>query len=93
MQKRKITNNSTGRRARRERDAHRGGKECQRAPIDPGGYAVPLTPAELQRLRRIFPGGVCDWSKPGVNQVPVVPWTSFGPAPAAPPRESATGSR
>jgi hypothetical protein len=24
---------------------------------------------------------VCDYSKPGVNQVPVVPWASFGPAP------------
>ena len=27
--------------------------------------------ADLQRLRRIFPDGVCDWSKPGVSQVPV----------------------
>jgi hypothetical protein len=24
---------------------------------------------------------VCDWSKPGVNQTPVVPWASFGPSP------------
>jgi len=24
---------------------------------------------------------VCDWSKPGVNQVPVVTWASFGPSP------------
>ena len=40
-----------------------------------------FTPAELQRLRTIFPGGVCDFSKPGVNQTRVVPWASFGPAP------------
>jgi len=24
---------------------------------------------------------VCDWRKPGVDQVRVVPWASFGPAP------------
>jgi Tannase-like family of unknown function (DUF6351) len=29
----------------------------------------------------IFPSGVCDWSKPGVNQVPVVTWASYGPSP------------
>ena len=54
--------------------------KCQLKPIDPRDYAA-LTPADLQRLRTIFPGGVCDWSKPGVNQTPVVPWASFGPAP------------
>jgi hypothetical protein len=37
-------------------------------------------PAELQRLKTIFPGGACDFSKPGVNQTRVVPWASFGPA-------------
>jgi hypothetical protein len=54
--------------------------KCQLAPIDPKAYAS-FTPAELQRLRTIFPGGVCDFSKPGVNQTRVVPWASFGPAP------------
>jgi hypothetical protein len=32
-------------------------------------------------LHNIFQNGVCDWSKPGVNQTGVVPWASFGPAP------------
>ena len=54
--------------------------KCQLTPIDPKAYAS-FTPAELQRLRTIFPGGVCDFSKPGVNQTRVVPWASFGPAP------------
>ena len=42
----------------------------------------------------IFPGGVCDWSKPGVNQTPVVTWASLGPSPknlifsVAPARDS-----
>ena len=40
-----------------------------------------FTPAEMTRLIAIFPGGVCDWSKPGVNQTPVVTWASLGPSP------------
>jgi hypothetical protein len=55
--------------------------KCEMKPIDPKDYGVVLTGAALQRLRTIFPGGVCDWSKPGVNHTHVVPWASFGPAP------------
>ncbi len=55
--------------------------KCQLKPIDAKDYAVTLGAAEMQRLRRVFPDGVCDWSKPGVGQVPVIPWSSFGPAP------------
>ena len=55
--------------------------KCQTKPIDASDYAAPFTAAELQRLRAICPSGVCDWSKPGVNQTRVVPWASFGPAP------------
>lgn len=44
--------------------------KCELKPIDPRDYRVPFTPDELARLRRIFPGGVCDYSKPGVNQRP-----------------------
>ena len=55
--------------------------KCQLRPVDAHDYAVPLATAELARLQAIFPTGVCDWSKPGVNQVPVVPWASFGPSP------------
>jgi hypothetical protein len=31
-------------------------------------YKVPFTSDETARLKNIFPGGVCDWSKPGVEQ-------------------------
>jgi hypothetical protein len=55
--------------------------KCQLKPIDPHDYSRQLSPLELQRLRAVFPSGVCDWSRPGVNQVRVVPWASFGPAP------------
>ena len=55
--------------------------KCQLKPIDPKDYAVAFTADELARLRAIFPAGVCDWKKPGVEQVRVVPWASFGPSP------------
>jgi hypothetical protein len=54
--------------------------KCQLKPIDLADYAVSFISAELTRLHNIFPNGVCDWSKPGVNQTGVVPWASFGPA-------------
>jgi hypothetical protein len=34
-------------------------------------YAVTIAGADLARLQSIFPGGVCDWSKPGVGQEPL----------------------
>ncbi len=55
--------------------------KCQLKPIDLNDYQVNFTSAELTRLHNIFPSGVCDWSKPGVNQTGVVPWASFGPSP------------
>lgn len=45
--------------------------KCQLKPIDPADYAVTFTPEEMQQLRSIFPGGVCDWSKRGVEQRPL----------------------
>ena len=55
--------------------------KCQLKPIDAKDYKATLTPADMTRLKSVFSGGVCDWSKPGVNQVPVVTWASFGPSP------------
>ena len=53
--------------------------KCRLAPIDPADYRVAFTPAERARLRAIFPGGVCDWSRPGVGQQPPDgTWLSFG---------------
>ncbi len=55
--------------------------KCQLKPIDPSDYAVRFTPAEMERLRRIFPNGVCDYGKPGIEQRPLKgTWLSFGPA-------------
>jgi hypothetical protein len=42
---------------------------------------VQFTQAELERLRRIFPDGVCDYTRPGFEQRPLMgTWLSFGPA-------------
>jgi hypothetical protein len=48
--------------------------KCQLKPIDSADYKVTLTGAEMVRLQAIFPNGVCDWSKPGVNQIHVFAW-------------------
>jgi hypothetical protein len=42
--------------------------KCQLRPLSPSDYKVALTGDEMTRLRRIFPDGVCDWTKPGVEQ-------------------------
>lgn len=44
--------------------------KCRLKPVDADDYEVVLAPAEVERLREIFPDGVCDWSRPGVGQVP-----------------------
>lgn len=55
--------------------------KCQLKALDPGVYKVAFTSTEWSQLQAIFPNGVCDFSKPGVNQTGVVPWGSFGPSP------------
>jgi hypothetical protein len=63
--------------------------KCQLKPVDASAYGNRLTAAQLERLRRIFPEGVCDYARPGVEQRPLRgTWLSFGPSPvnrAAPP--------
>lgn len=56
--------------------------KCQLKSIDVKDYAVEMTPIELDRLQRIFPDGVCDYTKPGIEQRPLRgTWLSFGPSP------------
>jgi hypothetical protein len=52
--------------------------KCQLKPINAADYMVAFTTEELTRLRQIYPGGVCDWSKPGVEQQPARgSWQTF----------------
>ena len=56
--------------------------KCQLKPLDRRDYSVEFTDAEWERLQRIFPEGVCDWSKPGIGQDETVQtWLSYGPSP------------
>ncbi len=51
--------------------------KCQLKPIDMADYKVPVSDADKARLQAIFPGGVCDWSKPGVDQQNQKTWLSY----------------
>jgi hypothetical protein len=55
--------------------------KCELKPIDLADYRVSFSASEQQRLQAIFPNGVCDWSKRGVERHGVVTWASFGPSP------------
>jgi hypothetical protein len=45
--------------------------KCQLKPIATSDYKETFSAAQQARLKQIFPDGVCDWSKPGVGQVPL----------------------
>ena len=42
--------------------------KCRLEAVDPADYTASLTAAQIARLKRIFPDGVCDYSRPGVEQ-------------------------
>jgi hypothetical protein len=44
--------------------------KCQLKPMRAEDYRIAWTGQEWTRLQAIFSGGVCDWSRPGVNQRP-----------------------
>jgi hypothetical protein len=57
--------------------------KCQLKPVSSSDYKVTFTADEMVRLKQVFAGGVCDWSKPGVEQQPLAgTWQSL---PAATP--------
>jgi len=52
--------------------------KCQLRPVDFSQYKANFTDAEKARLRAIFPNGVCDWTKPGIEQQGVTgTWLAF----------------
>ena len=72
-------------------------EKCRLKPLRASDY-YPITFADQEwtELQELFPRGICDWSKPGVDQQPTIPWqtyqdsagsviyggTPLGPAPA-----------
>lgn len=45
--------------------------KCQLKPVDFGAYKATFTPDQQRRMLRIFPDGVCDFSKPSVGYGPI----------------------
>ena len=46
-------------------------------PIDRADYRVALSDAQLGTLREMFPGGVCDYSRPGVGKRSPQTWLTY----------------
>jgi hypothetical protein len=55
--------------------------KCQLKPLTRSDYNVSFTEAEWEALERVFPSGVCDFSKPGVDQVTPLAWQTFADGP------------
>ena len=51
--------------------------KCTLKPIDEGDYVQSLTDQQLDRLEQVFSEGVCDWTQPGVGQVPLAGTWAF----------------
>lgn len=68
-------------------------------PADGSYGGIPFTPTvgpvlgQWDRLRAAFPNGVCDFTRPGVGQVPVEPWTTFADGPGGMPLGQAPQSQ
>jgi hypothetical protein len=51
--------------------------KCRLKPLRRDDYPVSFTDAQWQELQHAFPGGVCDYSKPGVSQHGAAPWLTY----------------
>ncbi len=59
--------------------------KCQLKTFNAADYNVTFTSAQLARLQQVFATGVCDWSKPGVNQQPANSPLTFEAGPGGKP--------
>ncbi|RYZ11426.1 MAG: hypothetical protein EOO24_06395 [Comamonadaceae bacterium] len=67
--------------------------KCQLRPIDAAQYGGRIDATQLGRLNAVFPGGVCDWTKPGVGQQPAVGPLTFQGGPGGQPLPAAPTSK
>ncbi|MFL5911408.1 MAG: DUF6351 family protein [Gaiellaceae bacterium] len=53
--------------------------KCRLKPLNRADDYGPLglTDAQWATMQKIFPNGVCDFSKPGVDQQPTIPWQTY----------------
>jgi len=52
----------------------------------------PVHDAQWSQLQQAFPTGVCDYTKPGVNQQATVPWMTYKNGPGGQPLGNAPQS-
>lgn len=51
--------------------------KCRLKPLVRSSYRVNFTSTQWAELQKIFPTGVCDFSRPGVDQQPTIPWMTY----------------
>ncbi len=52
--------------------------KCQLKPLSRSDYpGIMFTDAQWTQLQTTFPAGVCDFSRPGVDQQPTIPWLTY----------------
>jgi hypothetical protein len=57
--------------------------KCELKPLARSDYyPTAFTDDQWSQLEATFPAGVCDWSKPGVDQVGTTPWQTYQSDPA-----------
>ena len=60
--------------------------KCDLKPLRREDYLpVQFTDAQWAKLEKTFPTGVCDYSKPGVDRTPTVPWLDYSDGPGGRP--------
>ncbi len=60
--------------------------KCRLKPLNPAEYVpVVFSSGQWSRLEAAYPGGVCDWSQPGVSQQPAVSPLDFAQGPGGVP--------
>ena len=53
--------------------------KCALKPVEGTDYEHPMTEAQIDRLKKIFSSGVCDYTRPGVEQsTPAGVWLRYG---------------
>jgi hypothetical protein len=51
--------------------------KCRLRPLKRSDYTLPFTGAEWATMQATFPNGVCDYSRPAVDQGPTIPWLTY----------------
>jgi len=60
--------------------------KCRLTPLNPAEYLpIIFSTGQWARLEAAFPGGVCDWSQPGIGQQPAISPLDFAEGPGGVP--------